>query len=132
MGPKEAAEDLVQEAYVRTYSKWSTVSSGNPYAYVRRVMINRYLDWWRRPWREFSKPDFSHVPSGDRPDEVFWLLSLASMAAATWLTPRLARRLGASPWWGLAVAASPGLLFSATVALTEPLQVALVAAALLV
>ena len=40
--------------------------------------------------------------------------------------------MGASPWWGLAVAASPGLLFSASGALTEPLQVALVCAALLV
>ena len=64
--------------------------------------------------------------------EVFWFLSLATMAAAAWFASRLANQMGGSPWIGLVVAASPGLLFSATSALTEPLQVALVLAALLV
>lgn len=63
---------------------------------------------------------------------VFWLLSLASMFAAGFLLSLLVRRLGGSGWWGLAVAASPGLLFSASTALTEPAQVALVAAIVLV
>lgn len=62
---------------------------------------------------------------------VFWALSLASMGAAAGLVSLLARRLGASPWWGLLVAVSPGLLFSASTVLTEPFQVALVAALLL-
>ncbi len=64
--------------------------------------------------------------------EVFWFLSLATMAAAAWFASRLANQMGGSPWIGLVVAASPGLVFSATSALTEPLQVALVLAALLV
>ncbi len=62
---------------------------------------------------------------------VFWVMSVVSMFAAAFLVSRLVHRLGGSPWWGLAVAASPGLLFSASTALTEPAQVALVCAALL-
>lgn len=62
---------------------------------------------------------------------VFWAMSVASMFAAAFLVSRLVRTLGGSPWWGLAVAASPGLLFSASTALTEPAQVALVCASLL-
>ncbi|MEL4504943.1 hypothetical protein AAEX63_08920 [Luteococcus sp. H138] len=63
--------------------------------------------------------------------EVFWLMTLAAMALAAWSVSRLAARLGASPWAGLAVALSPGLLFSASSALTEPLQAALTCLALL-
>lgn len=62
---------------------------------------------------------------------VFWGLSVASMAAAAALMSLLARRLGASPWLGLLVCFMPGLLFSATTALTEPTQVALICALLL-
>ena len=62
---------------------------------------------------------------------VFWGLSIASMAGAAAGVALLAHRLGASPWWGLLVAVSPGLLFSATTALTEPFQVALVSVLLL-
>lgn len=57
---------------------------------------------------------------------IFWMLSLLSMAGAAVVLSRLALRLGASPWWGLIVTMSPGLLFSASTALTEPAQVAVV------
>lgn len=63
---------------------------------------------------------------------VFWFLSLASMAAAAIMVSLLVHRLGGSAWWGLVVAASPGMLFSASTALTEPAQVALVCAVVLV
>lgn len=62
---------------------------------------------------------------------IFWVLSVVSMGAAAGLTSTLASRLGASPWCGLLVAFSPGLLFSATMALTEPAQVAVVAGLIL-
>lgn len=62
---------------------------------------------------------------------VFWLMSIISMGLAALLAARLLDRLGASAWWGLLVACSPGLLFSATMALTEPAQVAIVAGLLL-
>lgn len=58
---------------------------------------------------------------------IFWVLSLASMMGAAVAVSRLAVRLGGSPWLGLIVACSPGLLFSASTALTEPAQLFLVA-----
>mgnify|MGYP006893994200 CR=1 FL=1 len=58
---------------------------------------------------------------------VFWVLSLVSMMGAAVAVSRLAVRLGGSPWLGLIVACSPGLLFSASTALTEPAQLFLVA-----
>lgn len=64
-------------------------------------------------------------------DGSFWLLSLLSLAAAAVCVSLLAAHFGASPWWGLLVAASPGLLFSATTDLSEPFQLALVAGLLL-
>lgn len=62
---------------------------------------------------------------------VFWGLSVASTVAAAVLMSVLARRLGGSPWLGLLVCFTPGLLFSASTALTEPGQVALICALLL-
>ncbi|MDO5067304.1 MAG: hypothetical protein Q4D96_08510 [Propionibacteriaceae bacterium] len=62
---------------------------------------------------------------------VFWALSIAWMVAAAVLMSLLARRLGGSPWLGLLVCFTPGLLFSASTALTEPGQVALICALLL-
>ncbi|MBO2452417.1 SigE family RNA polymerase sigma factor [Actinomadura barringtoniae] len=52
-GDRARAEDLVQNALARTYSHWAKVRRGNPEGYVRRAMLNNYLDWWRRVrWRE--------------------------------------------------------------------------------
>ncbi|MDU7360807.1 MAG: hypothetical protein E7L00_06330 [Propionibacteriaceae bacterium] len=58
---------------------------------------------------------------------IFWGLSLASMAGAAVALSRLAMRLGGSPWLGLIVGCSPGLLFSASSALTEPAQLLVIA-----
>jgi hypothetical protein len=59
------------------------------------------------------------------------LLSLIGMALAAWAISRLAGRFGRSPWSGLVVAASPGLLFSTTVDTTEALGTALLALTML-
>lgn len=47
------AEDLVQDAYAKAYLRWETIRADDPWAYVRRSVVNGYTDWWRRkPWRE--------------------------------------------------------------------------------
>lgn len=52
-GDRARGEDLVQHALAKAYVRWPSVCSGNPEAYVRRAMLNAYLDWWRRlRWRE--------------------------------------------------------------------------------
>ncbi|ANS78753.1 putative RNA polymerase ECF-subfamily sigma factor [Serinicoccus hydrothermalis] len=47
-----AAEDLLQETFVRVYVKWRRVASGQPLAYARRVMSNLHTDRWRKTRRE--------------------------------------------------------------------------------
>jgi RNA polymerase sigma-70 factor (sigma-E family) len=43
------AEDLVQAALVKTMGRWDTIERrDDPLVYVRRVMINTHITWWRR------------------------------------------------------------------------------------
>lgn len=48
-GNREAARDLVQDALVAVYPRWTRlVAGGEPDAYARRVIVNRHISWWRR------------------------------------------------------------------------------------
>jgi RNA polymerase sigma-70 factor (sigma-E family) len=50
-GNRHSAEDLVQETMVRTQLKWRKVSRADaPEQYVKRMMVNIYLDWQRGSW----------------------------------------------------------------------------------
>jgi RNA polymerase sigma-70 factor (sigma-E family) len=52
-GDAGRAEDLVQDAYAKAYLRWDKIHADDPWAYVRRCLVNGYTDWWRRkPWRE--------------------------------------------------------------------------------
>ncbi|MDO5498815.1 MAG: SigE family RNA polymerase sigma factor [Propionibacteriaceae bacterium] len=53
-GDQQAAEDLTQSVLEKVYLKWNRVSkAAEPYAYVRRMLINLNNDRLRRqPWRE--------------------------------------------------------------------------------
>lgn len=42
------AEDLVQTAMASTYARWRTVRRADAYAYVRRAVVNAFLDGMRR------------------------------------------------------------------------------------
>jgi RNA polymerase sigma-70 factor (sigma-E family) len=49
-GNSTAAEDLVQETFVRLFPKWDRVQAADvPMAYVRRSMVNGFLNQRRRP-----------------------------------------------------------------------------------
>jgi RNA polymerase sigma-70 factor (sigma-E family) len=51
-GDQYLAEDLTQAALERVWPRWEqVVSQGDPYAYVRTVLVNTYTSWWRRSWR---------------------------------------------------------------------------------
>ncbi len=45
-GSAHAAEDLLQSALLATMSRWRAMDE--PEAYVRRVMVNQLVSWWRR------------------------------------------------------------------------------------
>ncbi|NHC16324.1 SigE family RNA polymerase sigma factor [Motilibacter deserti] len=46
-GDPHAAQDLVQTALLKVLPKWGDIRS-EPEAYVRRVMYNEHVSWWRR------------------------------------------------------------------------------------
>lgn len=51
-GDRSAAEDLVQDALVETYRRWSRIASPQArYAYARRVMVRMATKRWRKPSR---------------------------------------------------------------------------------
>jgi RNA polymerase sigma-70 factor (sigma-E family) len=47
-GDPGAAEDLVQTALGRSWRAWRLHRIDNPYAFVRKVMVNSYASWHRR------------------------------------------------------------------------------------
>ncbi len=50
-GDQAAAEDLVQQAFVRVWPRWSRiVRGGEPDVYVRKVMLNARRSGWARRW----------------------------------------------------------------------------------
>jgi len=69
-GSHADAQDLVQEAFCRAYSRWSTIATyDDPLAWVRRVAWNLAVSRWRRAgllrlWhRDLTPPDVA--PPGD-------------------------------------------------------------------
>lgn len=61
-GDAHLAEDLLQTALARTWTRWRTIrDTERADAYVRRVMATTCTAWWRRRWR-------AEVPTRDLPD----------------------------------------------------------------
>jgi len=51
-GSPQLAEDVVQEVLVRVQARWRRIGAvERPEAYVRRMVLNEYLGWRRRPAR---------------------------------------------------------------------------------
>jgi RNA polymerase sigma-70 factor (sigma-E family) len=43
------AEDLVQDTLASAYAGWRRIeATTSPEAYVRRMLVNRHVSWWRR------------------------------------------------------------------------------------
>lgn len=87
-GSHSSAEDLVQAALVKTAVRWRrVVADGDPEAYVRRVLLNQHITWWRRVGRR-ETPVAAVPDRADprRPDEQVGRLDLA--AALAKLGPR--------------------------------------------
>ena len=66
-GDAHLAEDLLQTALVKTWSRWHTLRDvERAPAYVRGVMATTSVAWWRRKWRaEVSTGDVPEVAAGD-------------------------------------------------------------------
>jgi RNA polymerase sigma-70 factor (sigma-E family) len=83
-GDHARAEDLVQQAYVKTYLNWHRVRAQDPEAYTRAIIVNANVDWWRRRSAherlDAAPPDrpHAHDPTAeiDQRDEVMRALAL--------------------------------------------------------
>lgn len=63
-GNEHRAEELVQQALMRTYLSWSTARERDPLAYARRTLANLRIDAWRKHRREVLMAP-SEVPEGE-------------------------------------------------------------------
>ncbi len=73
-GERHQAEDIVQHALMQCYPKWQRID-GEPFGYVRRAVVNRFMSQARRHWtREHpadpSAPEWSADSVGDFADAV--------------------------------------------------------------
>lgn len=83
-GSRDAAADLVQAAFVKTYASWGRVRHEDALAYARKVLTNEHVDRWRRRHGEIAvaevadRADRAVHPDGsvDDRDEITRLLSL--------------------------------------------------------
>lgn len=66
VGDRQAAEDLVAEAFARAWANWGTVRRHPvPRAWVVRTALNTQVSWWRRARREVPLPDRIDVAGDD-------------------------------------------------------------------
>ena len=62
VGDRDAAQDLVDEAFARAWASWRTVSRHPaPAAWVVRTALNASISRWRRRRREVPVPDLALV-----------------------------------------------------------------------
>jgi RNA polymerase sigma-70 factor (sigma-E family) len=87
-GDQHRAEDLVQDALIKTYRAWSRLRNTNPDAYTRTVMHHLNISWWRR--RRSAEISNEQPPDADNvPDEVGRSLNrMVLHKALNQLTPR--------------------------------------------
>jgi RNA polymerase sigma-70 factor (sigma-E family) len=63
-GSHHAAEDLVQACLLKAMPRWDRIDE--PMTYLRRVMVNQRVSWWRRLRRELPQADPPDHPAPDR------------------------------------------------------------------
>ena len=66
-GNQADAEDLLQTVLTRTYARWRVVGRDDPVAYVRRALLNAYVDTWRRRRVLREEPTDRTCPEWARP-----------------------------------------------------------------
>ncbi|MEV4759809.1 SigE family RNA polymerase sigma factor [Micromonospora sp. NPDC049559] len=75
-GDRHRAEELLQDCLVKLYVRWRQVTRrGDPHAYLRRMLVNGKVSWWRRTRRETlmaetpERPD-PHAAPADVPQDL--------------------------------------------------------------
>lgn len=79
-GEHGAAEDLLQDTFVRAWSRWSRVAGADePLAYVRRMLVNGSVSRWRALRSRPGERLVAEAPEGVAPahrehDDEMWQL----------------------------------------------------------
>jgi hypothetical protein len=87
-GDEGQAQDLVQAALAKTWSRWGRAvrqDAPEAEAYVRRVMLSTYLTWTRRRWRGERAPALVSERVSVAPKEPV----LSTPIASTWPCERI-------------------------------------------
>jgi len=79
-GDRSSAEDLVQIALSRTYSRWPQLMDQQPLAYARRIIVNANHDRWRR--RSIREQTTMGIPDGPGADALAVVTDRAAAVAA--------------------------------------------------
>jgi RNA polymerase sigma-70 factor (ECF subfamily) len=84
-GDRQEAQDVVQEAFCRAYSRWRTVSTyDDPVAWVRRVAWNLAVSRWRRARTALGflrrQRPADQQRDGPGPERVALIAALATLA----------------------------------------------------
>ncbi|MGW5669627.1 SigE family RNA polymerase sigma factor [Micromonospora sp. NPDC003776] len=88
-GDRHQAEDLVQAVLAKAYVRWSRVAAmSRPEAYLKQVLVNENLRWWRRR----SSRETPVAEPGDGPGGTDGAGAYAAREAAWALLGRLPRR----------------------------------------
>lgn len=68
-GDRTAAEDAVQEALSRAFPRWDRIGRvADVDAYVRRMIVNAHISWWRKWNRESAVEEVRDVNPLHAPD----------------------------------------------------------------
>ena len=66
-GDRQLAQDVVQDALVRAYTRWQRVAGADrPDLYLRRMVLNGYLSW-RRRWYQRTVSSVADPAGGPHP-----------------------------------------------------------------
>jgi RNA polymerase sigma-70 factor (sigma-E family) len=68
-GDRDRGEELLQDSLVRLYVRWRRAAiSGDIHAYLRRILVNSNITWWRRRrWEQLvdTAPDHADPAATD-------------------------------------------------------------------
>jgi RNA polymerase sigma-70 factor (sigma-E family) len=68
-GDRATAEDLAQEVLIRAYARWDRIGGlDRPELYVRKMILNEFLNWRRRSSRQIPAGGMASEPASIAPD----------------------------------------------------------------
>jgi len=90
-GDPVLAEDVLTDVLGRAYEQWDRVgSTDNVHAYVRRMIVNEYIGWWRRLKRTTPVADLGDLLAA-APDHALGHAERAAVVAELAKLPRRQR-----------------------------------------